>query len=114
MRHIRYFIVLVSDEDRIRVDFETDHGEVVALHVVQYETSGEGEWLPVARYDTAHGFFHMDLYTVRGPVKYRIFVPDLIQELTFAMDDLMANGHLYKRQFQPEGDDVQDTARTLV
>ena len=100
MRHIRYFIILASDEDRIRVDFETDRGEVVALHVVQYETSREGEWLPVARYDTAHGFFHMDLYTIRGPVKYHIFVPDLSQALTFAIDDLKANWRLYKRQFQ--------------
>jgi len=100
MRHLRYFVTLVSDEDRIRVDFETDRGEVVALHVVQYETSREGEWLPVARYDTAHGFFHMDLYTVRGPIKYRISVPDLNQALTGAIDDLKANWRSYKRQFQ--------------
>lgn len=98
MHHIRYFITLAADEDRIRVDFETDHGEVVALHVVQYEMRREGEWLPVARYDTAHGFFHMDLYTVRGPVKYRIFVPALSQALTFAIDDLKANWRSYKRQ----------------
>lgn len=37
MRHIRYFSTLISNEDRIRVDFETDRGEVVALHVVQFE-----------------------------------------------------------------------------
>ena len=100
MRHIRYCIILASDEDRSRVDFETDHGEVVALHVVQYEMSREGEWLPVARYDTAHGFLHMDLYTVRGPVKYRIFVPDLSQALTFALDDFKVNWRLYKHQFR--------------
>jgi oligopeptide transport system ATP-binding protein len=32
MRHIRYFIRLASDDDQIRVGFETDPGRVVALH----------------------------------------------------------------------------------
>ena len=41
--------------------------------MVQYETWVEGEWQPVAQYDMAHGFFHLDLYTVRGAVKYRVF-----------------------------------------
>ena len=43
MRRIQYFITLESEQDRIRVDFETDHGEVIALHAVQYETSIEGD-----------------------------------------------------------------------
>jgi hypothetical protein len=100
MRRIRYFIKLESENDQIRVDFETDRGEVVALHVVQYETKIGGEWRPVARYDTAHGFFHLDLYTIQGTVKYRIFVPELSQALTFAIDDLKASWRLYKRQFR--------------
>jgi hypothetical protein len=103
MRHIQYFIRLTSDSDRIRVDFETDHGEVVALHAVQYETSGAGEWQAVARYDTAHGFFHLNVYTRRGPVKYRIFLTELGWGLTFAIDDLKANWRLYKERFQGGG-----------
>lgn len=31
MRRIRYFIKLESEEDQIRVDFETDRGYVMAL-----------------------------------------------------------------------------------
>ena len=100
MRHIRYFIKLLSDDEQIRVDFETDRGEVVALHVVQYETRIEGHWQPVARYDTAHGFFHLDLYTVRGMLKYRVFVQDLNQALIFAIDDLKSNWRSYKRRFR--------------
>ena len=100
MRRIRYFVMLVPDVDRIRVDFETDHGEVIALHVVQYETSLGEEWQPVARYDTAHGFFHLDVCTSRGAMKYRILVPDLGQALTFAIDDLKTNWRVYKQRFQ--------------
>jgi hypothetical protein len=100
MRRIRYFVMLDSDYDRIRVDFETDRGEVITLHVVQYETRHEGEWQSVARYDTAHGFFHLDLYTIRGAMKYRIYMQDLNQALTFAIDDLKDNWLQYKRRFQ--------------
>ena len=100
MRHIRYFIKLASDDDQIRVDFETERGEVVALHAVQYETRIERQWQPVARYDAAHGFFHLDLYTVRGALKYRLFVQDLSQALTFAIDDLKSNWRGYKRRFR--------------
>lgn len=100
MRHIRYFIRLKSDCDQIRVDFETDRGEVVALHVVQYETKIEGVWQPIARYDTIHGFFHLDLYTAQGVIKYRVSVSDLSQAMTFAIDDLKANWRLYKQRFR--------------
>ena len=100
MRRIRYFVTLVPGVDRIRVDFETDHGEVIALHVVQYETSLGEEWQPVARYDTAHGFFHLDVYTSRSAMKYRIVVPDLGQALTFALNDLKTNWRVYKQRFR--------------
>jgi hypothetical protein len=99
MRRITYVFTLASERDRIRVDFETDHGEVTALHVVQYETLVEGEWQPVARYDTAHGFFHLDLYTMRRSMKYRTEVEDLNQALTFAIDDLKTNWRVYKQRF---------------
>jgi hypothetical protein len=99
MRRIQYFITLATGDDRIRVDFETDQGEVTALHAVQYETRVEDTWRPVARYDTAHGFFHMDAYTNRGSMKYRVEVVDLGAALTFAVNDLKSQWRLYKQHF---------------
>jgi len=98
MRRIQYFITLATDDDRIRVDFETDQGEVIALRTVQYETRIEGAWRPVARYDTAYGFFHRDVFTARGSMKYRVAIADLGEALTFAIDDLKINWHLYKQR----------------
>ena len=98
MRRIQYFITLATGDDRIRVDFETDHGDVTALHRVQYETLVQGTWQPVARYDMGHGFFHMDAYTARGSMKYRIEIVDLSEALTFAIDDLKANWRFYKQR----------------
>lgn len=63
MRHMRYFIILASGENRIRVDFKIDRGKVVALYVVQYEMDREGAWLPVARYDTALASSIWERYT---------------------------------------------------
>jgi hypothetical protein len=98
MRRIQYFITLSTEDDRIRVDFTTDQGEVSALRVVQYETRVQGIWQPVARYDTVHGFFHRDVFTARGSMKYRVAIADLGEALTFAIDDLKTNWHLYKQR----------------
>ncbi|MEK6665857.1 MAG: hypothetical protein AABZ20_05485 [candidate division NC10 bacterium] len=103
MRRIRYFIILEEGEDRLRVDFETDRGRVTGLHAVQYETMRGGEWQAVARYDTAHGFVHLDLQTASGTVKYRIAMQDLSEALTFTIEDLKGNWRGYKRRFGEDG-----------
>ncbi|OGL05893.1 MAG: hypothetical protein A3I03_15735 [Candidatus Rokubacteria bacterium RIFCSPLOWO2_02_FULL_68_19] len=102
MRRVRYFMVLETDADRIRVDFETERGQVIVLHVVQYETMRRGAWQPVARYDSAHGFVHLDLQTPTDPLKYRMTVEDLDEALSFAIEDLKANWRAYKRRFVGE------------
>ena len=100
MRRIRYFIDLEPGRDRIRVDFETDFGRVTGLHVVQYETAVEGAWAPVARYDAAHGFLHVDLYTKNGNTKYRLHADGLGDALTLAIEDLKANWRTYRTAFR--------------
>lgn len=99
MSRISYSISLRERADRIRVDFETQHEKVIAIHVVQYEAFIEGNWCPITRYNTAHGFFHQDIYTARGNVKYRVAIRDLNQALTYAIQDLKENWQRYRRQF---------------
>ncbi|MBI2505959.1 MAG: hypothetical protein HYW07_22315 [Candidatus Latescibacteria bacterium] len=84
------------------MDFETEYGQVTAIHVVQYEAFFKNHWHPIARYDTAHGFFHQDLCTSRGSVKYRIAIHSLGQALTHAVQDLKENWLRYRRQFTGE------------
>jgi hypothetical protein len=98
MRRIQYFVTLPTEADRIRVDFTTDQGDVIALRVVQYETRVQETWRPVARYDMAHGFFHRDVFTARGSMKYRVELADLGEALTFAINDLKTNWQLYQQQ----------------
>jgi hypothetical protein len=100
MPRLRYFVNLQEPANRIRVDFETQYGQVITIYVVQYEISVDGNWQPVARYDCAHGFFHRDIYTRRGVIKYRVFIQDLGQALTFAVQDLKSNWQHYRRLFE--------------
>lgn len=52
--------------DRLRVRFETEHGEVTSIIVIQYEAFIDGEWRAIVRYDEAHGFFHKDVLWPSG------------------------------------------------
>ena len=52
---------------RLRVTAHKDRGEIMEF-IVQYETVILGEWRPVVRYDTAHGFAHKDIIRASGEV----------------------------------------------
>ena len=70
---------------------------------VQLETLIEREWLPVVRYDTAHGFAHRDLMSRHGEVeKTPLFNQDTNDALTFAESDLKTNWLSYRNRFREE------------
>src|SRR3989337_1985682 len=98
MRRGRFFMVLETDADRIRVDFETERGQVIVLHFVQYETMRRGAWQPVARYDSAHGFVHLDLQTPTDPLKYRMPALELDDQFTRQVPD-----HEFELRFDETG-----------
>ncbi|HLC15676.1 MAG TPA: hypothetical protein VJL89_05565, partial [Thermodesulfovibrionia bacterium] len=58
MRHVE-FRKLLDEDNALRVRFEIDKGRV-SQFVVQLECTFDDEWIPVVRYDTAHGFAHCD------------------------------------------------------
>lgn len=69
--------------------------------LVQYEIRSGGEWVPVVRYDTAHGFAHRDLFVKKGaPVKTPLGITDLNMALTFAESDLKTNWQWYRERYQ--------------
>jgi len=68
---------------------------------VQYEIRLGGEWRPVVRYDTAHGFAHRDLFSEKGEcVKTPLEMTDLNMALTFAESDLKTNWQWYRQWYQ--------------
>jgi len=73
----------------------------VVEFAIQYEIRWGEEWVPVARYDTAHGFAHRDLFTEKGEVvKTPLGMKDLNMALTFAESDLKSNWRLYRQRYR--------------
>jgi len=87
---------------RRRTRHERIEGKVVRF-TVQYEIFVQGQWCPVVRYDTAHGFAHRDLMHPDGrKEKTDLLSKDLNFCLTFAENDLRANWENYRRHFLKE------------
>ena len=96
---ITSYVYLLTLNDRKRHEHATERGRVVRF-TVQYETFIDGEWPPVVRYDTAHGFPHIDRAFPGSRVeKIPLLVPDLADALTLADDDIEENWPRYKDQF---------------
>lgn len=90
---------LLTLYDRKRHEHTTVQGKVVKF-VVQYETYLEGTWQPVMRYDTAHGFPHMDKVCPDGTVeKIPLLTADLAEALTVADRDIEENWERYKADY---------------
>jgi hypothetical protein len=65
MNQVAFEVTTVSPDVRYRVRFDKEHGRVLAF-VVQLEYESSSGWLPVVRFDTAHGFAHCDRYFPMG------------------------------------------------
>ena len=98
MKTTRY-VYLLTLNDRKRHEHVVDRGRVIRF-VVQYETFVEGEWQPVIRYDTAHGFPHVDKIRADGTTeKIPPLTNDLGEALTFADKDIDENWEGYKQAY---------------
>lgn len=98
MKVTRY-LYLLTLHDRKRHEHVSERGNVVRF-VVQYETFIEGEWRTVIRYDTVHGFPHMDRIRPDGTVeKIPLLIKDLGEALTFADQDIDENWERYKEAY---------------
>jgi hypothetical protein len=96
------YVAPLGVDGRRRIRRERIEGEVVQF-VVQYEIFAKGQWHPVVRYDTSHGFAHMDLMHADGrKEKTDLLLTDLNLCLTFAENDLRANWGDYRRRFLKE------------
>lgn len=92
------WILPVSSDTRVRHYHRTDEGKVAEFSL-QLEVRYEAEWRVVIRYDTAHGFAHVDRYNVEGVQwKERLELP-FDDALTRAERDLKRNWRGYRERF---------------
>ncbi len=99
MEQTTEYVIRLSPNDRYRHVHVRIRDRIVFFRV-QLETFVEGKWLPVVRYDTAHGFVHRDLLDKHGhAVKTPLFNQDFNDALTFAENDLKTNWSSYRERF---------------
>ena len=71
--------------------------------MVQLETLIEELWTPIARYDTHHGFAHLDLLHLNGTVdKIPIVARDFKEALQIAFANLLTNWDRYVEAYLME------------
>lgn len=91
-----------TEVDRIRVEAEKEHGEIVHF-VVQYEAFIAGMWRAIIRYDTSHGFAHRDVIHPKGTTdKQPLFIADFNRAFTFAIEDLKTLWQWYREGYEKE------------
>ncbi len=101
MKIVEYLAPLGS-EGRRRVRHVRLKGQVIEF-LVQYEIRIAGEWFPVVRYDTAHGFAHKDiLHPTRMADKEALPFTDYTLALIYAENDLRKNWEKYRAAFLQE------------
>jgi hypothetical protein len=91
---------LLDEDNALRVRFELESGDVM-MFLVQLECKFEDKWLPVVRYDTAHGFAHRDrIHPHQEAEKTEMRVRDFNEGLTVAMFDLVNNWTEHRRRYE--------------
>jgi hypothetical protein len=92
------YILPVWTDTRIRHYHRTHAGRVVEF-VVQLEVEARDAWKPVIRYDTAHGYAHIDRYNLRGRSKKDRLALSFGEALTRAERDIKQNWSVYRERF---------------
>lgn len=92
------YVLPLGENARKRHSHETVRGAVVAF-VVQLEVFCEGKWCPVVRYDSAHGFSHIDWYRRSGESRKEQVPLAFAEALTLADDDIQERGEEYRDRF---------------
>lgn len=93
---------LLDYDNALRVTFESERGQIVRF-VVQLECQfmEDGDWVPVVRYDTAHGYAHRDIMRPTAKEeKSRMSVQDYNEAFTIAMDDVVEKRYEYRRRYE--------------
>lgn len=92
------YVIPLGEKARKRHYHETDIGKVIHF-TVQLEVLVDDQWRVVIRYDSTHGFAHIDRYYLDGrKVKKEVHLK-LRDALTLADEDIKENWKVYQEAF---------------
>ncbi len=95
---ITEYVVPLGENARKRHYHETERGRVISF-AVQLEVFVDKEWKVVIRYDSAHGFAHIDKYYIDGRKAKKEIHLKLSEALTVADEDIKENWKTYRDAF---------------
>lgn len=100
MKEIEFLSILDKfGHDRLRVCLKVDKGVLIDV-VFQYEALIQDRWVPIVRYDCAHGFFHRDILMPNGDKeKQEIAIDNLKSASNYAEQDLKDRWEWYKERY---------------
>jgi hypothetical protein len=101
-REFLIYLDPTTRRNRYRHYHAWEENQIVEFRV-QYEALIDEEWVPVVRYDTAHGRPHRDVLHPDGSETKEWFdVYSVAEVLTIGQRDIMENWSLYRKQFEKE------------
>lgn len=99
---ITEYVIPLGEDARKRHYHESDKGKVIGF-TVQLEVFVKDQWREVIRYDSAHGFAHMDRYYLDGRKVKKELNLELNEALTLADEDIKENWKVYQKAFLEGG-----------
>ena len=93
---------LLDYDNALRVMFEMERGQILRFAVqLECQFMEDGEWIPVVRFDTAHGYAHRDImHPIKTEEKTEMSVQDYNEAFTIAMDDVVEKRYDYRRRYE--------------
>ena len=97
-------LIPIKWDARLRLRLFREKDKALTGFTSQLEHYLGGKWRPVVRYDTAHGFFHRDFYSLSGKQKRkeRNVIQNLKEAVLFADKDLRNNYKDYIEKFESD------------
>lgn len=101
MQEIEYIFYLTAEQqDRLRVYAVKHEGKILEF-VVQYEAFLADKWNPIIRYDTAHGFAHIDRIYPDGQIeKQPLYFDNYNLAFTYATIDIKRFWKKYREEYE--------------
>ena len=88
-----------TEDDLLLVRFE-HIGSTVVNFSVQYLGRINGDWHPIVRYDTAHGYAHLDISLPDGAQETRDLKASTYGDaLVTAIEDIQARWEFYRERY---------------
>ena len=95
---INEYVIPLGENARKRHYHEADKGDIIGF-AAQLEVLVNDQWKVVIRYDSAHGFAHIDRYYLDGrKVKIELHLK-LSEALTLGDEDIKENWKIYQKLF---------------